>query len=186
MDSETLFLTKAVKREIIAHAQEGKPEEVCGILWGRGARACGLVRGRNVAPDPIRDYEIDTQTLLRQFEFEEDGDEMVAIYHSHPVSPAYPSASDAWSAHYPDCAYIICSLKDDKALDTIAGISYDSCCWSIQLLGQSRIQNSTSDDASFDNSILIQFVFKGLGSLSGSKARNTLTQSIPGYEDTLQ
>ncbi len=114
MDSETLFLTEAVYSEIIAHAREGKPEEVCGILWGRGARAYGLIRGRNIALDPIKDYEVDTQTLLRQFDFEENGEEMVAIYHSHPVSPAYPSASDAWSAHYPDCAYIICSLKDDE------------------------------------------------------------------------
>jgi len=78
------------------------------------------------------------------------------------------------------------SLKDDKPLDTIAGIAYDSCCWSIQLLGQRRIQNNTQSENAFDNSILIQFVLKGLGSLSGSKARNTLGDSIYGYKDTLQ
>jgi len=78
------------------------------------------------------------------------------------------------------------SLKDDKPLDTIAGLAYNSCCWSIQLLGQRRIQNNTQSDNAFDNSILIQFVLKGLGSLSGSKARNTLGDSIYGYKDTLQ
>ena len=82
------------------------------------------------------------------------------------------------------------SLKDDKTIDTIAGIAYDSCCWSIQLLAQRRLKNTTvstivNDDA-YDNSILVQFVFKGLGSLSGSKARNTLEQSIYGYTDILQ
>lgn len=77
------------------------------------------------------------------------------------------------------------SLKDNKDIDTIAGIAYDSCCWSIQLLGQRRLQNSTSTSA-YDNSILIQFVLKGLGNLSGSKARSTLEQSIYGYTDIYQ
>jgi len=77
------------------------------------------------------------------------------------------------------------SLKDSKNIDSIIGMAYDSCCWSIQLLGQRRLKNSTTDVDSYDNSILIQFVFKGLGSLSGSTARSTLEQSIYGYTDIL-
>jgi proteasome lid subunit RPN8/RPN11 len=113
MAREKLYIPQAVYDEIIAHAREGKPREVCGILRGRDARVFGLVRGRNIAPDPVKDYVVDPQTLLRQFDFEEEGDAMVAIYHSHPASPAYPSASDAWNAYYPECAYLICSLEDD-------------------------------------------------------------------------
>ena len=78
------------------------------------------------------------------------------------------------------------SLKDKKNIDSIAGISYNSCCWSIQLLMQRRLQNSTTIDDAYDNSILVQFVFKGLGSLSGSKARTTLERSIFGYTDIFQ
>lgn len=78
------------------------------------------------------------------------------------------------------------SLKDRKNIDGIAGISYDSCCWAIQLLAQSRLQNSTTSTGAYENSILVQFVFKGLGSLSGSEARTTLEQSIYGYSDFLQ
>lgn len=77
------------------------------------------------------------------------------------------------------------SLKDNKDIDTIAGIAYDSCCWSIQLLAQRRLKNSTTDNDAYDNSILVQFVFKGLGSVSGSGARDTLEQSIYSYNDTL-
>lgn len=108
-------ITEPVYNEIVAHAREGKLQEVCGILRGRGSEAFELVRARNVAPDPISDYVVDSQTLLRQFDFEEEGDAMVGIYHSHPISPAYPSATDAWNAFYPDCAYLICSLADDAA-----------------------------------------------------------------------
>jgi len=78
------------------------------------------------------------------------------------------------------------SLKDEKDIDTIAGIAYDSCCWSIQLLAQRRIQNTTAINDAYDNAILVQFVFKGLGSLSGSRAQNTLEQSINGYTDIFQ
>lgn len=108
-------LARTVYDGIIAHAREGKPEEICGILRGREGRATQLYRARNLAEDRIDNYDVDPQTLLRQFEFEEAGDEMVAIYHSHPVSAAYPSATDAWNAHYPETYYLICSLEFDDA-----------------------------------------------------------------------
>ena len=108
-------LPRTVYDGIITHAREGKPEEICGILRGRAGRASQLYRARNLAEDRIDNYDVDPQTLLKQFEFEEAGDEMVAIYHSHPVSGAYPSATDAWNAHYPETYYLICSLEFDDA-----------------------------------------------------------------------
>ena len=74
------------------------------------------------------------------------------------------------------------SLKDSRGIDTILGVAYDSCCWSIQLLSQRLLRNSTTVNE-YDTAILVQFVFKGLGSLSGSRAQNTLEQSIYGYRD---
>lgn len=114
MNSATVILPRAVYEGIIAHAREGAPEEVCGIVAGRGAVATELARGRNEAADPLVDYWMDGQTLLRQFEFEDRGEEMIAIYHSHPCDEAYPSASDARHAFYPDAIYLICSLRDPQ------------------------------------------------------------------------
>lgn len=99
----------------MAHAREGWPDEVCGILSGKAGVATGLVRARNVAEDRRLNYTVDPQTLLRQFDFEEAGEELIAIYHSHPSSPAYPSATDARQATYPDAVYLICSLQPLKA-----------------------------------------------------------------------
>ncbi|BAL98192.1 MULTISPECIES: Mov34/MPN/PAD-1 family protein [Caldilinea] len=112
---EAVKLPTKIVEAIIAHAREGKPEEVCGIVRGRGLTAFEAIRGQNIANDRIENYEVDPQTLLMQFAFEDAGDEMIAIYHSHPVSVAYPSATDAWNAHYPDCIYLICSLEFDDA-----------------------------------------------------------------------
>lgn len=111
----TVHLPQTVYDAIVAHARAGKPEEVCGVVRGRGLVAYEAMPGRNVAADRIENYEVDPQTLLRQFEFEEAGDEMMGIYHSHPVSVAYPSATDAWNANYPESVYFICSLEFDEA-----------------------------------------------------------------------
>ena len=113
--SQPVTLSAAHQAAIIAHAREGKPEEICGILRGKGLVAYETIRGQNIAAERIENYEVDPQTLLRQFDFEDRGEEMMGIYHSHPVSVAYPSATDAWNAHYPESVYFICSLEFDDA-----------------------------------------------------------------------
>ncbi len=112
---QAISLPQAIYDEIIAHARQGKPEEICGILRGRGTEAFELLRAKNIATERIENYDVDPQTLMKQFVFEEAGDEMMGIYHSHPVSVAWPSATDAWNAHYPDSYYLICSLEYDDA-----------------------------------------------------------------------
>jgi proteasome lid subunit RPN8/RPN11 len=105
-------------QQMIAHGQSGKPEEICGIVRGVGGageelRALEVIPARNVADERIQNYTVDPRTLLRQFEFEDAGERMLAIYHSHPVSAPYPSATDAWNANYPETIYIILGLADD-------------------------------------------------------------------------
>lgn len=92
----------------------------------------------------------------------------------------------AISRNYSGIARWNYSLKDAKSIDSIVGLAYDSCCWSLQLLAQRRLKKSTSAKNPYDNAILVQFVFKGLGSLSGSKTRSILTKSIYGYSDPFQ
>lgn len=92
----------------------------------------------------------------------------------------------AFNANYSGIARWNYSLKDRRGIDTIAGIAYDSCCWAIQVFGQRLIRNSTTSNDAYETAILVQFVFKGLGSLSGSRAQNTLEQSIYGYTDIFQ
>ncbi len=108
---EQLILPKRIIDDLIAHAREGYPEEVCGLIAGKGNVGREVYRARNVADDRIMNYVVDPQTLFKQVEFEERGERLVAIYHSHPVSSPYPSATDARQAFYPEVVYIICSLQ---------------------------------------------------------------------------
>jgi len=99
--------------EILAHAREGAPEEVCGILAGREGTARRIYRGRNVAPNPRVRYEMEPRQQLEIMqEIEANGEAMVAIYHSHPHSAAFPSHTDQELAFYPDTLYVIVSLAD--------------------------------------------------------------------------
>ena len=45
-------------------------------------------------------------------EMEERGEDLVAIYHSHTASAAYPSQTDVNLATYPDAVYVIVSLEE--------------------------------------------------------------------------
>ncbi len=115
MEPSRLILPHTLHRAIVAHARAEYPNEACGLLRGRNDRVLDILPARNVAADPRRDYQVDAQNLLRALRWEDRGDELIAIYHSHPSSPAYPSAVDAANAFYPDSVYLILSLQRPDA-----------------------------------------------------------------------
>ena len=66
-------------------------------------------------PTPTTRYVIDPREQLRAFRaIDAAGEELVGIYHSHPVSQPYPSPTDRAEAHYPDAFYILVSLRTGK------------------------------------------------------------------------
>jgi proteasome lid subunit RPN8/RPN11 len=108
-------LTRAQVDEMIAHAHADYPNECCGLLAGRGQRVEYVFRGRNVDQSPYT-YRLDPQEQLHFFkDVDARGMDLVAIYHSHTQSPAYPSRTDVAKAVYPDAAYLIVSLEDSQA-----------------------------------------------------------------------
>lgn len=46
------------------------------------------------------------------FEIDEQGWEILAIYHSHPKGPPHPSPTDVAEAYYPESANLIWYLED--------------------------------------------------------------------------
>ena len=100
--------------EIVAHAQAEAPNECCGLVGGRNGAATTVYRARNEFASPTR-YNVHPQDLIRIVnEIEAGGEELVAIYHSHTRSEAYPSQTDVnLAANWPDPIYLICSLAGD-------------------------------------------------------------------------
>jgi proteasome lid subunit RPN8/RPN11 len=119
----SLVIPTSVRDELLAHAREGAPEEVCGILAGVRDHGENPTESRvethhpaeNVAGTPRTRYEIDPREQLALMEqIEEEGREVVGFYHSHPHGPAGPSPTDAAQATWPNRSYVIVALDADN------------------------------------------------------------------------
>jgi len=102
---------------MVAHAREDLPNECCGMVGGRGGLATSVYRAENEFASPLR-FGVDTKDLFRitQKEMPERDEELVAIYHSHTATPAYPSQTDVNMAEksWPDAVWIIVSLENPE------------------------------------------------------------------------
>ncbi len=102
--------------EMVAHAREDLPNECCGMVGGSDGEASVVIPVVNAAASPLR-FEMDPQgqyDALKQIE--EGGGELLAIYHSHTKSAAYPSQTDVNQAvSWPDAIWVIVSLEDRDA-----------------------------------------------------------------------
>ncbi|SRR5581483_1728446 len=112
-----LLVPAALLAQVHAHARDGAPQEVCGLLAGR-ATASGdrevlhAFPVRNAHPRPVGEYQLDPQEQLRLTLRIEDemGLEVVGFYHSHPAGPARLSATDAARASWPGASYLLVHL----------------------------------------------------------------------------
>jgi len=104
-------MTPAQREEIVAHAHAEAPNECCGYISSTDGAVDEIVRASNERSSPYG-YELDARALLAANALDDDGRE-VAIYHSHPRSPAEPSQTDINLAHYPHWTYVIVSLEGE-------------------------------------------------------------------------
>ena len=100
--------------QMVAQAKALAPIEACGILAGKDNKAEKLFEMTNA--DNRSDHFM--MKPKEQFAVVKDirsaGLEMLAIYHSHPETPARPSAEDIRLALTPDVIYVIVSLQGAK------------------------------------------------------------------------
>ena len=99
--------------EILASATQAAPNECCGLIGGDGERATSLYPLRNVAANAQVAYEAAPEDLFAaQRQMRERGEELLAIYHSHPRATApQPSETDVRLAYYPQAIYFIVGLS---------------------------------------------------------------------------
>ncbi len=107
-----LELDKTYLDQMVAHALEDSPNECCGILAGPQSKVVHLYRMTNTEHSPYR-YNMDAKELYLTYrEIEDKKWDLVAIYHSHTHSPAYPSTTDIRLATWPEACYILVSLME--------------------------------------------------------------------------
>ena len=108
-----ITLRQAHVFDVIAHARETDPAECCGLIGGtETAFSQNVYRLRNVAINNQVAYEVAPEELFAaQREMRQRGEQLVAIYHSHPRAPEpEPSETDVRLAYYPSATYLIVGL----------------------------------------------------------------------------
>jgi [CysO sulfur-carrier protein]-S-L-cysteine hydrolase len=117
-------IPRDIRDEMIEHAVAGLPNEACGFLAGSDGRVERFYPVRNEDESPST-YLMHSEDRFRAEEdIEKRGMRVLAVFHSHPGTQAYPSETDRERAlwHdgltgenlpvYPGTQYVIVSLKD--------------------------------------------------------------------------
>jgi proteasome lid subunit RPN8/RPN11 len=105
-------LDRATYDALVEHARSDFPYEVCGLLGGEGGRPVRHYPIPNAARS-MTYYNMEPKALLAAMNDMDDRDwDLLAIYHSHTHTEAFPSPTDVELAFYPDAVYLIVSLQD--------------------------------------------------------------------------
>ena len=101
---------RKVYGQLLEHARRQPHRECCGILAGQDGLITQAFPAKNVAADPVRNYEIAPKEIVRLMEeLRQRRLEFLGIYHSHPnwLDTNEPSPKDIALAHYSEAIYLI-------------------------------------------------------------------------------
>jgi len=108
---KSLEIPKRIYTKLVTQARREAPLEACGILSGRDGRVQTYHEMTNA--DQSREHY--NMVPAEQFKvikaIRTAKQELLAIFHSHPETPARPSQEDIRLALTPDVAYVIVSLQ---------------------------------------------------------------------------
>lgn len=127
-----LTLATSQVNDLFAHARESAPDECCGLVGGEdNGNATNIYRLRNVSANPVIAYEAAPEELFAaQREMRRRGEQLLAIYHSHPrASTPAPSDTDVRLAYYPSAVYLIIGLGGNEPSLGAFRISEQEQCW---------------------------------------------------------
>ena len=115
MIMKTLEMPKRIYAKLVEHALRVAPLEACGILSGRDSEAQAYYEMTN-ADQSREHYSMVPQEQFKVIKAIRGAEqEMLAIFHSHPETPARPSQEDIRLAWTPNVVYVVASLQEPEA-----------------------------------------------------------------------
>ena len=105
--SSGIYLTPEHWTQMEIDVSAKTPEEACGIVAGEGNRSRLVIPVTNILHDAYR-FRMDPEEQLKAFLLIEDnGWDILAIYHSHPHGINSPSITDYKELTFPGIVYLI-------------------------------------------------------------------------------
>lgn len=87
-------IKKSIITQMIEWMKENIPLEACGILIGKEGTVDEFIKMENIAKSE-KFFEMDPTELMKVFDYVDDiNKEVIAIFHSHPITEPYPSKTD--------------------------------------------------------------------------------------------
>jgi proteasome lid subunit RPN8/RPN11 len=118
MNQPEIHIPRKLTNQLLHLAQLSPDVEVCGLVSSKHGVPSRCYAIDNVAEHPAQRFLLNaSQQIAALSEMREHGEELFAIYHSHPTSPAIPSVTDLKLAAYPDALYLIISLNTKGILE---------------------------------------------------------------------
>ena len=113
---ESVHIPRKLINQILEQAQQSPDKEICGLLSSRNSNSRNQLTNcypvKNASTEPDHRYLMDPRQQVDAFRnMRERGEELYAIYHSHPESSASPSAEDLRPASYHEALHIIFSMS---------------------------------------------------------------------------
>jgi len=118
MNREHIQIPRKITNQLLHLAQISPDTEVCGLIGSKNGIANHCYPVKNVAEHPEQRFLLDAaEQIAAMSAMREQGEELFAIYHSHPSAPASPSATDLEQTAYPEALYLIISLNTKGVLE---------------------------------------------------------------------
>jgi [CysO sulfur-carrier protein]-S-L-cysteine hydrolase len=109
-----LRIQRVIREQLTQHARQDAPIEACGYLAEKEGLVTAIFRMTNQDASPEHFSFDPAEQFAAVRQMRAAGLRMRAVYHSHPATPARPSAEDIRLANDPNLSYVIVSLAQDE------------------------------------------------------------------------
>jgi proteasome lid subunit RPN8/RPN11 len=116
--STSVAFPRSLVNQILHCAQQQPERETCGLIGAKGGLPASFYAVDNIAEPPESRFGLDPQQQIGAMRaMRERGEDLFAIFHSHPEAAAEPSSLDLELAAYPEALYLIVSLGTQGVLE---------------------------------------------------------------------
>ena len=118
MSQEHIQIPRKITNQLLHLAQISPDLEICGLIGSKNGLPTSCYPIENTAEHPQQHFRLDAaQQISSMTKMRDQGEQLFAIYHSHPNAPATPSIIDLEWASYPEALYLIISLNTKGILE---------------------------------------------------------------------
>jgi proteasome lid subunit RPN8/RPN11 len=99
---------------LISMAEQASPHEICGMITGKSGIVEQIIPISNRSPSRNK-FQMDPKEQIAAFyQIEKRGLELIAFYHSHPLSSPFPSPTDLAEWNYPEVPQVIIGKESEQ------------------------------------------------------------------------